>query len=72
MEKNYFSPGSPARKIIQAEFNLPKWKPFRKWFFKSFSKEDKRIIQERFYEELEDKNVKIAFVPWFIMNYVEN
>ncbi|KAI5682787.1 hypothetical protein M9H77_04015 [Catharanthus roseus] len=31
-----FSPGSEARQKVKAEFNLPRWKPFRKWFFPNF------------------------------------
>ncbi|KAI5675237.1 hypothetical protein M9H77_06187 [Catharanthus roseus] len=31
-----FSPGSEARQKVKTEFNLPRWEPFRKWFFPNF------------------------------------
>ena len=69
-EKIDFSPGSLTRLSIAEEFRLPKWEPFRKWFFENFSKTDKKEMQEKFYNHLSQVNKIIYFVPWFIHNYL--
>ena len=69
-EKIDFSPGSSTRLLIAQEFKLPKWEPFRKWFFENFSSIDKKKMQEKFYDHLSQVNKVIYFVPWFIHNYL--
>ena len=65
-----FSLGSLARLIISEEFKSPKWELFRNWLFKNTPEEERKIIQEEFYEELKIINEVIPFVPWFINKYV--
>ena len=71
LQKINFSPGSKARQEIKKEFNLPRWEPFRKWFFENFSVKEKTEIQEKFYKYCEKNKNIISFVPWFVANYVE-
>ena len=45
-----FSPRPLARLIISKEFKSFKWELFRNWFFENTSENDRKIIQEEFYE----------------------
>ena len=67
-----FSPSSKARQKIREEFNHPRWKLFKKWFFENFNSQEKRDLQEEFYIYCEFHNKIIPFVPWFVSKHVEN
>ncbi|KAG5632672.1 hypothetical protein H5410_004389 [Solanum commersonii] len=67
-------PGSPARARITKDFEQKKWKLFRKWFFKNFTKIEQHDFQKEFYKDLIDSGINrlIAFVPWFMCKHVHN
>lgn len=66
-----FSPGSIARQKIRKEFALPRWEPFREWFFNNFHKEEQIQLQEEFYDKCLETNNILFFVPWFMSTYVD-
>ncbi|KAG5579680.1 hypothetical protein H5410_050307 [Solanum commersonii] len=41
----------PAKARIAKDFERKKWKLFRKWFFKNFTKEEQYDFQEEFYKD---------------------
>ena len=53
------------RNEINKEFNQPKYKIFRDWFFRSYTKEQTLEFKELFYKCLEENKIIIPFVDWF-------
>ena len=53
------------RNEINKEFNQPKYKIFKDWFFKSYTKEQTLEFKELFYKCLRENKIIIPFVDWF-------
>ena len=67
-----YSPGSLARRIINEEFNQPKWEPFRKWYFENFNSDELIYFKNEFYNDIDIYKKPMIFVPWFISKYTDN
>lgn len=64
-----FSPGSTIRNQIVENYRQPKWLPFRNWFNKFYSKDEKHRLGQEFYKDLELVQEIIEFPVWFINKY---
>jgi hypothetical protein len=65
------TPGSDFRKLINDEFEMPRYNEFRKWFFKTFQPWELAQIKQDFYNDLSMKRDYIPFVKWFLNYFLE-
>ena len=71
LELNNIQESKIDRNKINNEFNQPKYKVFREWFFKNYSKEKTLEFKDLFYKHLEEHKIILNFVDWFFMTQNE-